>query len=138
MHSLISNRLDREGFRTLFELHSQSVKAKLIELFEDVQKQGKRADSTADIDSIVAEAKKIIHKARAKLDIFYVEGIPDINEFLESNLPAEKLDTLIREAVRIVLSSGDSEELRRRTIQYIKQTQIGLLKEINTRIIEVI
>ena len=138
MHSLISNRLDREGFRTLFELHSQSVKAKLIELFEDVQKQGKRADSTADIESIVAEAKKIIHIARAKLDIFYVEGIPDIDEFLESNLPAEKLDTLIREAVRIVLSSGDSEELRRRTIQYIKQTQIGLLKEINTRIIEVI
>ena len=138
MHSLISNRLDREGFRTLFELHSQSVKAKLIELFEEVQKQGKRADSAADIESIVAEAKKIIHKARTKLDIFYVEGIPDIDEFLESNLPAEKLDTLIREAVRIVLSSGDSEELRRRTIQYIKQTQIGLLKEINTRIIEVI
>lgn len=138
MDSINCNRLDREGFRILFDLHSQSVKSRLIQLFEDVQKQGKRADSALDIELIVTEAKRIIREARARLDIFYVDGIPDINEFLESNLPSEKLDMLIREAVRIVLSSGESEELRKRTIQYIKHTQIGLLKEINTKIIDVI
>lgn len=139
MNSITNNRLDREGFKILFDFHAESVKSKLIQLFEDIQKQNRSAESASDTDLVVKQAKKIIHESRAKLDIFHVDGIPDINEFLESNLPSEKLDMLIREAVRIVLSSsGDSAELRKRAIQYIKHTQIGLLKEINTRIIDIL
>lgn len=136
MDSKKTNRLDREGFKILFDLHTQSVKSQLIQLFEDFQKQNKNLESASSNELLVKEVKKIIYQSRNKLDIFRVDGIPDIKEFLESNLPSAKLDTLIREAVDIVLASGESFERRKRAIQYIKRTQIGLLKEIHTKIIK--
>jgi hypothetical protein len=131
-----SNRLDREGFRVLFDLHTQSVRSKVVELFEDVRKISKSMESASLNDFLVKEIKEVIYESRSKLDIFQVDGIPDLNDFLESNLSSEKLDKLIREAVNIVLSSGDSDEQKKRAIEYVKRTQIGLLKQINTKIID--
>jgi len=131
-----TNRLNREGFKILFELHTQSVRSKVIKLFEDTQKQSKYMESALHKDFLVKEIKKVIYESRNKLDIFQVDEIPDLNEFFESNLPSDKLDKLIREAVNIVLSSGDSDEQRKRAIQYVKQTQIGLLKQMNSKIID--
>lgn len=136
MYSEKTNLLDREGFKVLFDLHTQSVRSKLIELFEDIQQQSGDMDSALNQDLLVAEIKEVIYESRSKLYIFQVDSIPDIKEFLESNLPSATLDKLIREAVNIVLSSGESEERRRRAIHYIKRTQTGLLKEINAKIID--
>lgn len=136
MNSVNTNRLDREGFKVLFDLHTQSVKSKLIDYFEDIQKHYKNMESVVSRDLLVAEVKELIYESRNNLDIFKVEGISDINEFLESNLPSDTLDKLIREAINIVLSSSGSDEQRKRTIEYIKRTQLGLMKEINTKIMD--
>ena len=75
------------------------------------------------------EAQEALDDARQALELWI--GV----DFDEDDIATLDEDTLRGPDYA---SSGDSEELRRRTIQYIKQTQIGLLKEINTRIIEVI
>ena len=117
-------------------MHTQSVRSSVIELFEDIHKQRKRLGFELDRDLLAKEVKEVIYASRDRLDIFRVEGIPDIKQFLESNLSSETLDRLIREAIDIVLSSGETGEQSKRAIEYIKRTQIGLLKEINTKIID--
>ena len=129
------NQLNSEGFEVLLDLHTQGVKAKIIQLFEDIHSNNKHLELTVDDEFLVKEVENIIYESRARLSIFHVDGIPDIIEFLDSNLPAKKLNKLIRETVGIVLSSGDTDEQRKRAIQYIKHTQIGLLREINTKIL---
>ncbi|HXK55504.1 MAG: hypothetical protein KDI74_11030 [Gammaproteobacteria bacterium] len=136
MEPVKTNLLDRKGFKVLFDLHTQSVRSSVIELFEDIHKQRKRLGFELDRDLLAKEVKEVIYASRDRLDIFRVEGIPDIKQFLESNLSSETLDRLIREAIDIVLSSGETGEQSKRAIEYIKRTQIGLLKEINTKIID--
>jgi len=136
MDPINTNRLNREGFKILFDLHTQNVKSRIIQLFEDFQKQRDLIDSASDSHFLVNEVKKIVYESRNRLDVFHVDGIPNIKEFLERNLPSKKLDKLIREAVDMILSSGDSDEQKKRAIHYIKRTQIGLLKEINPKIID--
>ncbi|MCB1850694.1 MAG: hypothetical protein KDI83_07920 [Gammaproteobacteria bacterium] len=128
------NWLDREGFTLLLDLHTQSVKSQIIQLFEDTQKPGRQANSQLSEEFLVTEIKRIIYESRARLSVFKVDGIPDLVEFLAKNLPAIELNRLIHETVKIVLSSGDSDEQRKRAIQYVKHTQIGLLRELNSKI----
>jgi len=134
-HAKKSNILDREGFKTLISLHFQSVTAGLMQLFDDIHLQNHDEANPTAQSLLINNVKSVLHEARDKLTIYSVDGIPDINAFLETNLPSEKLDELVREAVSVALAPGESEEQRKRAVQYIKHVQVGLLKDINNRII---
>lgn len=129
-----TNHLDREGFKTLISLHFHSVMSSLMKLFGEVQLHNTDETNSPEYDHLVKKVISVIHESRDKLSIFSVDGIQDINAFLENKMPLEKLESLVLDTVSAALKSGDPEEQRKRAIDHIRLIQVSLLKDINDQI----
>ena len=129
--TLDKNRLDREGFKRLIDLHFQNVRHNVFEVFDDLQFQNKVNPSAINRDLAVQNVRRVLKEARDKLTVFKAEGMDDIGAFLAGNFPQDQLDKFVNEGLNIAFAHKDPREQRKRVFELIRNVQAELLEKIN-------
>jgi len=132
VHNLEKNKLNKEGFNNLLEIHFGSVSNGLIHVFNDVLIELENNQKPVDKEIILMNSKRVLDNSRNKLSIFRTQEISSIPDFLDKHFPPEELDKNIARALEILTNVDTIEKKKKLVFQLIQRVQSDLLKTLHS------
>ena len=132
IHNIEQNKLSKEGFNNLLEIHFGSVSNGLIHVFNDVLTELENDKKPVDKEIILMNSKRILDNSRNKLSVFRTQRISSIPDFLDKHFPPEELDKNIARALEILTNIDTIEKKKKLVFQLIQRVQSDLLKTLHS------